>query len=203
MQFVRLILITLFLSTAGCDSARISQLETENLQLKNTIAAHDKEASVELAKWELAASTYNGCISVYGVGSTLCPESALIHGEIAVLHGLVGADSRYWLILMAKIIVLLSTFGLIVFACWSMYIKIIKPDQLKILEAIKLVNEAESKVQLAKNEEISLMMTLIEIEKKIENLKEIENKENSALQAILRKKQEAEIMSKAMKAFDS
>lgn len=203
MQIVRLILIVILLSTAGCDSARISELEAENIQLKNTIAEHNKDTAFELAKWELAASTFNGCMSIAGIASSLCPDSALIIGETAVNHGLVGSNIRYWLILLAKIIVILSTFGLLALICWSIYAKRIKPEQLKISEAINLVNEAENKVQMAKNEEISLLLTLIEMEQKIEELRESKNTENIALEAMLRKKQEIEIMTNAMKAFDS
>lgn len=190
------------LTLAGCDSARIAELESGNTQLKVTLADFNQQTAIGLAKWELAASTYNGCQSLAGLGSFLCPESALILGETAVNNGMVGCGGRYWLILGAKLIVILGSIGILVFCGWVMYLKRIKPDQITINEAIKLVNEVGKNVENAKIEEFKLLGSIVQIQQDIELLKVEKNKALLELQAILRKIQETEIMSKAMKAFD-
>lgn len=202
MQIIRLILISSMLLIAGCDSSRLAELESENVKLKEVVAEHNQKTEFEMAKWELAASTYNGCNSIAGLGSFLCPESAIILGETAVTHGLAGAGLRYWLILVCKLTFILGTIGFITFSGWSFYVKRVMPDQLKIENAVKLVNEAEVNVEKAKIEEIKLLASMVEINQEYINLKDLMNKANNEYQAILRKKQEIEIMSKAMKAFD-
>lgn len=202
MQIIRLALIGLMLLMAGCNSSRIAELESENIKLKEVLAEHNQKTEFEMAKWELAASTYNGCMSISGIGSFLCPDSAMIFGETAVTHGLAGAGVRYWLILVGKLTLIIGVIGFITFAGWSFYVKKIMPDQLKIENAVKLVNEAEVNVEKAKIEEIKLLASMVEINQEYINLKDLMNKANNEYQAILRKKQEIEIMNKAMKAFD-
>ena len=202
MQIVRLILIGLMLTLAGCDSARIAELESENNQLKTSLADFNQRTALDLAKWELAASTYNGCMSLAGFGSFLCPDSALVLGETAVNNGLVGASIRYWVIFSAKLIMLLGVIGFVFFGAWLLYVKRILPDKHTINEAIKLVNEVETKVENAKIEEFKLLGTLVIIEQDIEILNDKKKSAYYELEAIMKKKQETEIMAKAMKAFD-
>lgn len=202
MQIIRLIIIGLILLIAGCDSTRLAELESENIKLKEVVSEHNQETEFEMAKWELAASTYNGCISISGIGSFLCPDSAMIFGETAVTNGLAGAGLRYWLILVGKLTFILGVIGFITFAGWCFYVKQVMPDRLKIAESVRLVNEAESNVEIAKIEEIKLLASMVEINQEYINLKDLMDEANNEYQALLRKKQEIEIMSKAMKAFD-
>jgi len=186
----------------GCDSSRLAELESENAQLKTVVAEHNQETAIELEKWELAASTYNGCISLKGLGSFLCPDSVMIFGETAVTNGLAGAGSRYWIILIAKLTVILGTLCFIAFTSWVFYVKRVMPDQIKIENAVKLVNEAEINAEKAKIEEIKLLASMVEIQQELTILEDLKNETNTEYQAILIKKQEIEIMNKAMKAFD-
>ena len=190
---------------AGCDSSRLAELESENVKLKAEVAEvaeHNQKIDFEMAKWELAASTYNGCMSIGGIGSFLCPEGAMIFGETAITNGLAGAGSQYWLTLIGKLTFILGVIGFITFAGWSFYVKRVTPDKLKIENAVKLVNEAEENVEKAKIEEIKLLASIVEINQEYINLKDLMEEAKNEYQAILRKKQEIEIMSNAMKAFD-
>lgn len=202
MQIIRLILIIAMLMLAGCDSTRLDELESENNKLKATVAELTQKTSFEMEKWELAASTYNGCMSLGGLGSFLCPEGAMIFGETAVTNGLAGAGSRYWQILIGKLTVILGTICLITFAGWNFYVRRVMPDLLKIDKTVRLVNEAEAKVEVAKIEEIKLLASMVKVNQELINLKDLKNEANFEYQAILRKKQEIEIMNKALKAFD-
>lgn len=192
----------MMLLLASCDSARISELETENNNLKASLTHFNKETDFEISKWELAASTFNGCMSLYGIGSFLCPESAMIFGETAVAKGLVGTEARYWLILISKLIVISGMTFLILLGGWYTYVKRVLPDHSKIDHAIRIVNEAEIKAAEAKIEEVKLLASITEIQQNLIDLKEMKNEALNEYHEILRKKQEIEVMAKAMKAFD-
>lgn len=202
MQIIRLALIGLMLLMAGCNSSRIAELESENIQLKASAAQYDHENALELAKWELAASTYNGCLSLAGFGSFLCPRSAMIFGETAVTKGIAGAGARYWLIIISKLTVIIGAIFSILFTGWFLYVKKVLPEKSNIDHALKIVNEAETNAEKAKIEEVKLLASMTEIEQNLIKLKEMKNEALSEYHAILRKKQEIEVMAKAMKAFD-
>ncbi len=145
---------------------------------------------------------HNGCKSLGGIGSFLCPDAVMIVGEKAVTLGLAGAGIRYWLIIISKLTLIIWLICLLTFAVWCLYVKRVMPDQLTIDNAVKLVNEAEEKVEKAKIEELRFLASNAQINQDLINLKDLINEANFEYQALLRKKQEIEMVNKALKAFD-
>lgn len=102
----RLTAALLLVLLAGCSSqteqqmqAQIAQQQAQIQQLQAQVRAYT-DASERL---DAAASVYNGCMALWGLGAGLCPADSLALGREAAAAGFPGAGWPYWLALIGKL----------------------------------------------------------------------------------------------------
>jgi septal ring factor EnvC (AmiA/AmiB activator) len=199
MKKITYIFFIVAMILGGCSDQnlkqRVQQLEEKNETLQQKI----KELTQLNEQFNNAASLYQGCVSINGFLSQLCPSQVLIEGKVAEEKGYPGGGWQFWLAFAGKTIIFVIFFSVAFFLAWWLFLKIIEPK----LSNIEYANE---KIKNADKEAAKSYAEMREAEAKKDQIQDDLNKavkELSALrqkidildQELARKKQDLDLLS--------
>jgi exonuclease VII large subunit len=184
MKKITYIFFIVAMILGGCSDQnlkqRVQQLEEKNETLQQKI----KELTQLNEQFNNAASLYQGCVSINGFLSQLCPSQVLIEGKVAEEKGYPGGGWQFWLAFAGKTIIFVIFFSVAFFLAWWLFLKIIEPK----LSNIEYANE---KIKNADNEAMKAYTKMREAEAKKD---QIENDIDNAVKELSALRQEIDIL---------
>lgn len=140
MQTRRLICSVLLILLAGCSDP--SELRRENALLRQSIAEHQAERTVELAQLERQASIAAGCDWLLPI----CPEYVTRPGRKAQQAGFGGGDDwPFWTVVILKMIALGGLIGTGIVTIDALWEYLVRPLQAESERSRALIQGANAK----------------------------------------------------------
>ncbi len=192
---------------AGCDNSEDlkQQINQQNQQIAQLGKLSDQQYNIIqglLKKHDeknRAASIFQGCAALDGIGARFCPQQALDAGRDALADGYPGVTDIYWSILVGKLVALAAIFAAFLGVAWLMFIRLVGPAQVELDEARKTIQTANEQAQAKRAELKQAEVAAAQAQNKLNALKsEIKKREND-LQELLDQIAQAE---KAKKDLD-
>lgn len=145
MQTRRLICSVLLILMAGCSDP--SELRRENALLRQRIAEHQAERTVELAQLERQASIAAGCDWLLPI----CPEYVTRPGRKAQQAGFGGGDDwPFWAVVIVKTIVLGGLIGAGIVTIAALWEYLVRPMQAESERSRALIQGANAQAAIAR-----------------------------------------------------
>jgi hypothetical protein len=187
----------------GCSDQNLEQ-QVKQLQANNdTLEQKIIQLTYLHDQFNNAASLYQGCVSLDGFLSQLCPSQVLLEGKVAEEKGYPGGGWQFWLALTGKTIIFVIFLSVAFFLAWWLFLKVIEPklsdieyanDKIKNADKEAAKSYAEMREAEAKKHQIEN-----DIDNAVKELSALRQKIDVLNQELARKKQDLDLLS----GFDS
>jgi hypothetical protein len=183
----------------GCSDQNLEQ-QVKQLQANNdTLQQKITQLTYLHDQFDNAASLYQGCVSLDGFLSQLCPSQVLLEGKVAEEKGYPGGGWQFWLALTGKTIIFASFFSVTFFLSWWLFLKVIEPSQSDIEYANDKIKNADKEAAKSYAEmreaEAKKYQIQDDLNKAVKELSALRQKIDVLNQELARKKQDLDLLS--------